>query len=409
MHRSKKSSAETTPLTIEAPTSRYESLRWKIYALFGIAVFVFIVAAVLGSFGPVAYSRTQGSTGSTIELLAGVDSTVRAYLADTTLVVTGCTNESIATTNSVVSGKIIIAHGCPVIEGRQCVESVCMSNGDCTEITIGECSLDEQCADIYGPSYSCNTSTCSCIQIIPANGTAAANGLVCSGGLVTVSTATCPVAGYVLTAIDNQTAEWASPTDFLGVDVFINSSISVGQFLIVEVENTTAVWKSPLDAGFVTLTDPQTLTNKTLTAPIISTIINVGTITLPNTTGTLVAEETATGTATLSGIWAANRTATYNLSKIGHQVMLWLGTSGLATTNAVDVITSDAFIPAAFRPVSDIVHYSYVLNNNTRVWTYGTINTAGVMVVTASTTGDNFSSGTTNTGINQNQVFRWYT
>ena len=34
-------------------------------------------------------------------------------------------------------------------------------------------------------------------------------------------------------------------------------------------------------------TDTQTLTNKTLTAPVISTITNTGTLTLPTTTGTL--------------------------------------------------------------------------------------------------------------------------
>ena len=43
----------------------------------------------------------------------------------------------------------------------------------------------------------------------------------------------------------------------------------------------------PSPATYVTLTDPQTLTNKTLTAPVISSISNTGTITVPTTTGTL--------------------------------------------------------------------------------------------------------------------------
>lgn len=64
----------------------------------------------------------------------------------------------------------------------------------------------------------------------------------------------------------------------------------------------------------VTLTGTQTLTNKTLTAPVVSTISNTGTITLPTSTDTLVGRATTdtltnktlttptlTGTVTASG------------------------------------------------------------------------------------------------------------
>lgn len=44
--------------------------------------------------------------------------------------------------------------------------------------------------------------------------------------------------------------------------------------------------------GFVGLTASQTLTNKTLTAPVISTIVNSGTLTLPTSTDTLVGRAT---------------------------------------------------------------------------------------------------------------------
>lgn len=45
-------------------------------------------------------------------------------------------------------------------------------------------------------------------------------------------------------------------------------------------------------APLVTTTDTQTLTNKTLTAPVISTISNTGTVTLPTATDTLVGRAT---------------------------------------------------------------------------------------------------------------------
>ena len=47
-----------------------------------------------------------------------------------------------------------------------------------------------------------------------------------------------------------------------------------------------------IDSTVVTLTGTQTLTNKTLTAPVIATIVNTGTLTLPTATDTLVARDT---------------------------------------------------------------------------------------------------------------------
>ena len=47
-----------------------------------------------------------------------------------------------------------------------------------------------------------------------------------------------------------------------------------------------------MDTTIVTTTGSQTLTNKTMTSPIISTITNTGTITLPTSTDTLVGKAT---------------------------------------------------------------------------------------------------------------------
>jgi len=47
-----------------------------------------------------------------------------------------------------------------------------------------------------------------------------------------------------------------------------------------------------IDSTVVTLTGTQTLTNKTLTAPVIATIVNTGTLTLPTSTDTLVGRDT---------------------------------------------------------------------------------------------------------------------
>jgi len=55
-----------------------------------------------------------------------------------------------------------------------------------------------------------------------------------------------------------------------------------------------------IDSSVATLTGSQTLTNKTLTAPVISTISNSGTLTLPTSTGTLaLTSDDITGNAAL--------------------------------------------------------------------------------------------------------------
>lgn len=68
-----------------------------------------------------------------------------------------------------------------------------------------------------------------------------------------------------------------------------------------------------IDSSVVTLTGSQTLTNKTLTTPVIASITNSGTLTLPTSTDTLVGRAT-TDTLTNKTISGANNT----LSSIGN-------------------------------------------------------------------------------------------
>lgn len=65
--------------------------------------------------------------------------------------------------------------------------------------------------------------------------------------------------------------------------------VSLTQAMVVDVPASTT--------AYVTLTGTQTLTNKTLTAPVIGTIVNTGTLTLPTVTDTLA---TLGGTETMT-------------------------------------------------------------------------------------------------------------
>ena len=382
--------------------------------MFGAAlclVSAFIIAVVLGSFGIVAFSRTEDPNfgGSSIEFVTGLDSAIQSSISDTTIIVSGCTNESIATSNEVVTGRVIIGHRCPAVGDRQCVASVCASDGLCKEVTVGECSLNEQCASSMGQNYGCDTTSCVCVLRIPVNGSDTTDGLACATGTVEVSNSTCPTAGQILTAVDNQTADWQDPTNPFGVDIVVNGTLAVGHVLVVEVENTTATWKSPSDAGIATVDALETLTNKTFTDPIISSIENGGTLTLPNTTSTLLIEQTATGTATFTGPWASPHTAQFRLSKIGHDVVLWLEAMNVSAASVNSTtMASDEFIPEAFVPISSTVFpFAYVINN-IRTWASVSITAAQTMSISFGVIAGTLCVSGTLCGIDQDQIFNWY-
>ena len=86
--------------------------------------------------------------------------------------------------------------------------------------------------------------------------------------------------------------------------------------------------------GAVTLTGTQTLTNKTLTSPVIATIVNTGTLTLPTSTDTLVGRattDTLTNKTITSGILLGTLTAGGGVGTNG-QVLTSTGTGVQWTT-----------------------------------------------------------------------------
>ncbi len=167
-----------------------------------------------------------------------------------------------------------------------------------------------------------------------------------------------------LTAIPNASLTNSSVT-FNGVAVALGSSgtitatatnaLTIGTGLTGGSYNGSSPTTIAINGIVVTLADTQTLTNKTLTAPVISTISNTGTLTLPTTTDTLVGRAT---TDTLTNKTLTSPTintpilsgGSINNAIIGASVpaaatftsaTLTSGTIATAPTNGLDIVNKD--------------------------------------------------------------------
>jgi hypothetical protein len=98
--------------------------------------------------------------------------------------------------------------------------------------------------------------------------------------------------------IGNGSTAWISLSYAITGAVGTVTSITAGTGL--SGGTITSTGTIAIDSTVATLTGSQTLTNKTLTAPVISTIANTGTLTLPTATGTiaLTSDITVTPTST---------------------------------------------------------------------------------------------------------------
>lgn len=135
-----------------------------------------------------------------------------------------------------------------------------------------------------------------------------ANTLKTATGVVVVSTSSTPSAGKVLMATGAAAADWVFPGSggLIDDNTFITDSVDGTKRLGFDVAGTTGTTTTLATNATanrtITLPDANdtlvgkatvdTLTNKTLTTPVISSIINTGTLILPTTTDTITGRAT---------------------------------------------------------------------------------------------------------------------
>jgi len=130
-----------------------------------------------------------------------------------------------------------------------------------------------------------------------------------------------------------------------GKTITLGGSLStIGAYTIALTATANTTLTLPVTGTLATLAGTETLTNKTLTAPVIATIVNTGTLTLPTSTDTLVGRATTDTLTNKTITGAVITTGSINNTPIGATTT---NTGAFTTLNASGTITAQGNITGA--------------------------------------------------------------
>src|SRR6056300_1030184 len=191
------------------------------------------------------------------------------------------------------------------------------------------------------------------------DGTITVTAFVDEDNMVSNSATLVPTQQSVKAYVDSQVT--AQDLDFQGdsggaLSIDLDSeSLTIAGGTGIDTSGATNTLTVAIDSTVTTLTGTQTLTNKTLTTPIISSISNTGTLTLPTSTDTLVGRAT---TDTLTNKTLTSATLTSPVINTGVSGTAVLDDDTFATATASTLATSEsikAYVDTTVAATNEVV------------------------------------------------------
>jgi hypothetical protein len=272
----------------------YASGAWSPVALGGVSSF---------SAGTTGFNPSTATNGNVV--LSGTLNVSNGGTGATTL--TGYVKgngTSAFTANSTIPNTDITGLGTMSTQNR---DSVNITGGVLTGVNIDTSTLDNSIVGGTTPAngYFLNLYT-NGAQAISASSTNTLTNKTISGSSNTLT-------NIANSSLVNSTVTINGVSIPLGssgtVTATLANALTIGTGLTGGTFDGSVPKTITIDSTVVTLTGTQTLTNKTLTSPVIDTIINTGTLTLPSSTDTLVGRATS-DTLTNKSISGSTNTVT---------------------------------------------------------------------------------------------------